>query len=96
MQIVRNTFLYFLANMMAMAVSLAMIPIAIVLGAAYYALFWGLQGATPGKRALGLAVAAEDGTTPIGMSRATLRVTWTTAWSASYCAAGKLGPQRRT
>jgi uncharacterized RDD family membrane protein YckC len=63
--------------------SLAMIPIAIVLGAAYYAIFWGLTGATPGKRMLGLAVAAEDGTTPIGMSRATLRV-------LGYCASALL------
>jgi uncharacterized RDD family membrane protein YckC len=55
-------------------VSLAMVPIAFVLGAAYYIVFWGLKGATPGKRVLGLAVAAEDGTTPIGMSRATLRL----------------------
>jgi uncharacterized RDD family membrane protein YckC len=55
-------------------ISLAMVPIAIVVGAAYYALFWGLKGATPGKLVLGLTVAAEDGTSPIGMSRATLRV----------------------
>ena len=55
-------------------VSLAMVPVALVLGAAYYTFFWGLKGATPGKRVLGLTVAAEDGTTPIGMSRATLRL----------------------
>jgi uncharacterized RDD family membrane protein YckC len=55
-------------------VSLAMVPIALVLGGAYYAFFWGLKGATPGKRVLGLSVVADDGTTPIGMSRATLRV----------------------
>ena len=55
-------------------VSLAMVPVALVLGAAYYAFFWGMSGATPGKRVLGLTVVAEDGTTPIGMSRATLRV----------------------
>ena len=51
-----------------------MVPIALLLGAAYYAFFWGMNGATPGKRVLGLTVAAEDGSTPIGMSRATLRV----------------------
>ena len=55
-------------------ISIAMVPVALVFGAAYYAFFWGLKGATPGKLVLGLAVAAEDGTTPIGMSRATLRV----------------------
>ena len=63
--------------------SLAMIPIAIGLGAAYYAVFWGLSGATPGKRMLGLAVATEDGATPIGMSRATLRI-------LGYCASSLL------
>lgn len=55
-------------------VSLAMVPVAILLGAAYYAFFWGMKGATPGKRAVGLMVVAEDGTTPLGLSRATLRV----------------------
>ena len=59
--------------------SIAMVPIALVLGAAYYVVFWGLSGATPGKRALGLAVTAEDGATPIGISRATVRV-------LGYCA----------
>jgi uncharacterized RDD family membrane protein YckC len=54
--------------------SLGAVPLIIVLGGAYYALFWGLKGATPGKQMLGLAVAAEDGTIPIGLSRATLRV----------------------
>jgi uncharacterized RDD family membrane protein YckC len=44
------------------------------LGGAYYAWFWGVKGATPGKKMIGLAVAAEDGTVPIGLSRATLRV----------------------
>ena len=59
--------------------SIAMVPIALVLGAAYYVVFWGMKGATPGKRMLGLAVTDEDGTTPIGISRATLRV-------LGYCA----------
>jgi len=55
-------------------VSLAMVPVAFILGAAYYAVFWGLKGWTPGKRVVGLTVVADDGTTPLGMSRATLRV----------------------
>jgi uncharacterized RDD family membrane protein YckC len=55
-------------------VSLAMIPVAILLGGAYFAFFWGMKGATPGKRVVGLTVVAEDGTMPMGMSRATLRV----------------------
>jgi uncharacterized RDD family membrane protein YckC len=55
-------------------VSLAMIPVAILLGGAYFAFFWGMKGATPGKRVVGLTVVAEDGTTPMGMSRASLRV----------------------
>jgi uncharacterized RDD family membrane protein YckC len=54
--------------------SLAMIPVALILGGVYYAVLWGLKGATPGKRVVGLTVVADDGAAPIGMSRATLRV----------------------
>ena len=63
--------------------SLGAIPLIIALGGAYYAFFWGVRGATPGKQMLGLAVAAEDGSIPIGMSRATLRV-------LGYCASTAL------
>jgi uncharacterized RDD family membrane protein YckC len=55
-------------------VSLLSVPLILAAGGAYFALFWGLKGATPGKRLLGIAVAGEDGAIPIGLSRATLRV----------------------
>ena len=36
----------------------------------YYVYFWGVKGATPGKRLLGLAVVTEDGTLADPGSRA--------------------------
>ena len=53
--------------------SLALVPVVLALGVAYYAYYWGVKGATPGKRMLGLAVAGDDGALPIGVSRATVR-----------------------
>ena len=55
-------------------VSLIVLPVVVALGAVYYVYYWGVQGATPGKRLLGLAVEAEDGSAPIGLSRAAIRV----------------------
>jgi uncharacterized RDD family membrane protein YckC len=43
-------------------------------GASYYIYFWGVRGATPGKRALGLVVQGRDGRYPIGVARAALRL----------------------
>jgi uncharacterized RDD family membrane protein YckC len=54
--------------------SLGAVPLILFLGGAYYAWFWGVKGATPGKKMVGIAVATEDGAVPIGLSRATLRV----------------------
>jgi uncharacterized RDD family membrane protein YckC len=54
--------------------TVALVPVAILLGVVYYACFWGLTGSTPGQRALGLVVQAEDGTRPMGLRRALLRV----------------------
>lgn len=48
--------------------------LALLAGLAYPALFWGLSGATPGKRLLGLEVVAQDGSRPPGLSRGLLRV----------------------
>jgi len=42
-------------------------------GASYFIYFWGVRGATPGKRALGLVVHGRDGRFPIGVGRAALR-----------------------
>src|SRR5258707_963659 len=55
---------------------LASVPLsvlALLLGAAYFIGFWGLRGATPGKRLLGLRVTDEAGQGPIGLARAALR-----------------------
>jgi uncharacterized RDD family membrane protein YckC len=56
------------------ALSLAAVPIAIVLGCAYFVYGWGMRGATPGKALLGIVVESEEGTVPIGVSRATARL----------------------
>jgi uncharacterized RDD family membrane protein YckC len=54
--------------------SLTLGPVVLALGAVYYVYHWGVKGATPGKRLLGLTVVAEDGSEPIGLSRAVVRV----------------------
>ncbi|HET7745846.1 MAG TPA: RDD family protein [Vicinamibacteria bacterium] len=53
--------------------SFGLVPVVVALGGVYYVYFWGVRGTTPGKRLLGLVVQAEDGTEPIGVSRATIR-----------------------
>ncbi|PYQ49916.1 MAG: hypothetical protein DMF78_17035 [Acidobacteria bacterium] len=55
-------------------VSLVLVPVVLALGAVYYVYHWGVKGATPGKRLLGLVVQGEDGSEPIGLNRATVRV----------------------
>jgi uncharacterized RDD family membrane protein YckC len=54
--------------------SALMVPVVAALGCVYYVYHWGVKGATPGKRLLGLVVQADDGTEPIGIARATIRV----------------------
>ena len=54
--------------------SLTLGPVVLALGAVYYVYHWGVKGATPGKRRRGLTVVAEDGSEPIGLSRAVVRV----------------------
>jgi uncharacterized RDD family membrane protein YckC len=54
--------------------SLGLVPLALALGAVYYIYYWGVKGATPGKRVLDLVVQAEDGTQPIGVPRASMRL----------------------
>jgi uncharacterized RDD family membrane protein YckC len=53
--------------------SVTLSVLALLLGAAYFIGFWGLRGATPGKRLLGLRVTDEAGQGPIGLARAALR-----------------------
>jgi uncharacterized RDD family membrane protein YckC len=55
-------------------VSLALVPLAVVLACAYFIYGWGVRGATPGKTALGLVVVGDHGGFPIGASRATVRL----------------------
>jgi uncharacterized RDD family membrane protein YckC len=45
-----------------------------VLCALYFVLFWGGRGTTPGKSLLGLVIKTDAGETPIGYSRALLRL----------------------
>ena len=53
--------------------SVTLVPLALLLGALYHVYFWTVKGATPGKELLDLRVEAEDGTSPIGIGRASLR-----------------------
>jgi len=53
--------------------SLGLLFLSALLGAVYYVYFWGVSGATPGKRLLGLAVEGTDGSFPIGISQASVR-----------------------
>ena len=50
--------------------SLLAVPLALVLGIAYYVWSWGIRGATPGQRLLELAVEGQDGRFPIGVAAA--------------------------
>jgi len=54
--------------------SLGLVPLALALGALYYIYYWGVKGATPGKRVLDLVVQGEDGSHPIGVPRASMRL----------------------
>jgi uncharacterized RDD family membrane protein YckC len=45
-----------------------------IFGIAYYVYYWGIRGATPGKRLLRLTVQGEDGSEPIGPTRAAVRL----------------------
>jgi len=54
--------------------SLSLFGLAIGLGAVYFVYFWGVRGATPGKRLLGIAVESVDGSYPIGVSQACMRL----------------------
>jgi uncharacterized RDD family membrane protein YckC len=62
------------APLLPVALSATLVPVAVLLGCAYFIYGWGVRGATPGKALLGLAVEGEDGTFPIGVARATGRL----------------------
>jgi uncharacterized RDD family membrane protein YckC len=59
---------------LAIALSLALVPLALGLGAGYYLQSWGVRGRTLGQRLFGLEVEGEDGSRPPGLSRAFLRL----------------------
>jgi uncharacterized RDD family membrane protein YckC/predicted nucleic acid-binding Zn ribbon protein len=55
------------------ALSAGLLLLTGALGALYFIYYWGVRGATPGKRLLGLNVEASDGSFPIGLPRAAAR-----------------------
>ncbi len=55
------------------ALSAGLVLLTAALGALYFIYYWGIRGATPGKRLLGLDVEGSDGSFPIGVSRASAR-----------------------
>lgn len=61
-------------SFLPIVMSLVLVPLAAILGTAYFVYGWGVRGATPGKRALGIVVEGADGAFPIGLSRAALRL----------------------
>ena len=54
--------------------SIALVPLSLALGALYYIYGWGVAGGTPGKKWMGLVVEDEEGASPIGVPRATMRL----------------------
>jgi uncharacterized RDD family membrane protein YckC len=61
-------------SFLPIVLSLVLALLAALLGAVYYVHGWGVRGATPGKRLLGIAVEREDGRFPIGVSAACVRL----------------------
>lgn len=59
---------------LAIVVSVALVPASLILAAGYFVYGWGVRGATPGKALLGLGVESSDGEFPIGVGRATARL----------------------
>ncbi len=60
-------------SFVAILLTLALLPLVTAAVSTYFIYFWGVKGATLGKRLLGLRVETSDGVTPIGLGRATLR-----------------------
>lgn len=60
-------------DFLPIVLTLSLVPLAVALGALYYVYHWGVKGATPGQRLLGLAVEGTDGQSPIGIGRAGVR-----------------------
>jgi uncharacterized RDD family membrane protein YckC len=62
------------AGYLPILLSVLLVCLALLLGALYFVFFWGVQGATPGKKALGLMVVDLEGRSPIGVGPALLRL----------------------
>jgi uncharacterized RDD family membrane protein YckC len=58
----------------AVLLSVAVVFVAMALGAGYFVYGWGVKGATLGKSVMGLVVQGENGDMPIGIGRALLRL----------------------
>jgi uncharacterized RDD family membrane protein YckC len=54
--------------------TVALLTLAVLLAVLYHLYCWGVRGSSPGKELLELRVEAEDGTCPIGLGRAALRL----------------------
>jgi uncharacterized RDD family membrane protein YckC len=54
--------------------TVGLLTLAVLLGVLYHVYSWGVRGSSPGKELLELRVEAEDGTCPIGLGRAGLRM----------------------
>lgn len=54
--------------------TVGLVALAALLGALYHVYSWGVRGSSPGKDLLELRVEADDGTSPIGLGRAGLRL----------------------
>ena len=62
------------AGYLPILLSVLLVCLALLLGALYFVFFWGVQGATLGKKALGLQVVDLEGRSPIGVGAAILRL----------------------
>jgi uncharacterized RDD family membrane protein YckC len=71
-------------SFVAIAASIALVILAALLGALYHVYFWGVHGASPGKELLDLAVETEDGVSPIGLGRASVRLLGYALSAASF------------
>ena len=74
--------------------TVALLTLAALLAVLYHLYCGGVRGSSPGKELLELRVEAEDGTCPIGLGRAALRLFGYLLSAASF--ALLLGPSRMT
>jgi uncharacterized RDD family membrane protein YckC len=71
----------------AAAETWGLLALAVIVGSGYFVYFWGREGATPGKRMMGLTVTRPstlDTRAPIGVGRAVLRLVGITAGNVLF------------